>query len=130
MMVGASVDPYVFFTCAPNASDAIWTNVSEMPAPPLEINRILATRSGVNVSDCIIETKKVGGPTMNVTWCSSMRSIAIAGFQRAIYTVGNGVTPGSVMPFSRPEMCAHGAGISTQSPAEQSCSLRICTALY
>ena len=54
---------------------------------------------------------------MNVTRSRSISSSAASGSQRAMSTLRKGTTPGSVMPLSRPEMCAHGAGISTQSSA-------------
>ena len=45
-------------------------------------------------------------------------------------TVRNGTTPGSVTPLSSPEMCAHGAGMSTQSSARRSCTSAMSAALY
>ena len=121
-------------TCASLArrtrADASATNASLTPAPPLEIRRRLATRSVEKPGACIIERKNVGGPTMNVTRSRSMRSSACSGSQRAMNTVRNGTTPGSVTPFSRPEMCAAGAGMSTQSSVPRSCSCCICAALY
>ena len=67
---------------------------------------------------------------MNVTRSRSMRSSAASGSQRAMNTVRNGTTPGRVMPLSRPEMCAHGAGISTQSSVRRSCTSAMSAALY
>ena len=58
------------------------------------MRRRLATRSGRNAGACIIETKNVGGPTMNVTRSRSIRVSAVSGSQRAMNTVGNGTTPG------------------------------------
>ena len=45
-------------------------------------------------------------------------------------TLRNGTTPGSVMPLSNPEMCAHGAGMSTQSSTPRSWTRAINVALY
>ena len=67
---------------------------------------------------------------MNVTRSRSMRSSATSGSQRAMNTVRNGTAPGRVIPLSRPEMCAHGAGISTQSSARIPCTSAMSAALY
>ena len=131
MIVGTSVEPYVRFTRAPNARRRLGRRTpAPTPAPPLEIRRRLATRCGAKPGACIIETKNVGGPTMNVTRSRSMSVSAASGSQRAMKTVRNGTTPGNVMPFSKPEMCAAGAGISTQSSGPRSCACCICAALY
>ncbi len=92
--VGASVDPYVRFTTAPNRCDASSTNATLTPAPPLDTSRRLATRSAAKPGACISPTKNVGGPTMNVTRSRSMSSSATSGSQRAMNTVRNGTTPG------------------------------------
>ena len=66
---------------------------------------------------------------MNVTRSPSMSASAASGSQRAMNTVRNGTTPGKVMPFNNPEMCAAGAGINTQSSGPSPCACCICAAL-
>ena len=100
------------------------------PAPPLDTSRRLATRSAEKPGADISETKNVGGPIMKVTRSRSIRSSACSGSQRAISTLVNGTTPGSVMPFNSPEMCASGAGMSTTSSTPSPCTLAMSTALY
>ena len=129
-IVGASVEPYVRLTTAPSVADASSTNATLTPAPPDEISRNVATRSGAKPGARMSDTKKVGGPTMNVTCSRSIRSSASSGSQRAMNTVRNGTTPGSVTPLSSPEMCAPGAGISTQSSGCNACTSAISAALY
>ena len=63
--------------------------------------------------------KNVGGPIMNVMCSRSMMRSASSGSHRAISTDFIGTAPGSRTPFSRPEMCASGAGMRTASSGRE-----------
>ena len=112
---GASVDPYVRFTTAPNASPACSTNAGVTPAPPHEISRIVATASWLKLGAAIIVWKNVGGPIMNVTPSLRTRSTARSGDHRSMSTEVSPPAPGCITAFDRPEMWAIGAGIRTMS---------------
>ncbi len=75
-------------------------------------------------------TKNVGGPIMKLICSRSMISMAWSGSQRGITWLRIPRTPGSSTAFSSPEMCASGAGISTESVAASRCASAMTRALY
>ncbi len=64
----------------------------------------------------------VGAPARNVTRSDAMASAARSGSQRSIRTVVIGTVPASSTPFSNPETCAMGAGISSASEVRSPCT--------
>ena len=62
------------------------TKAGVTPAPPEEIRRSDATRSGEKPGAAMRPMKKVGGPTMNVICSASIRSRAGSGSHLAMNT--------------------------------------------
>ena len=103
------------FTRQAKASAVASTKAGLTDAPPVETSRRLATRSARNRLDAVIWEKKMGGAPMNVTRSSSMSRRPSSGSQPAMSTLGMPAAAGSRTPFSSPDTCARGAGMSTAS---------------
>ena len=128
--VGASVEPYVRFTRAPNASPACSTKAAVTPAPPLEIRRRLSTRRGAKPGADMRPTKNVGGPIMNVMRSRSMVASASSGLHFAMSEARIGSAPGISTALSSPDTCASGAGMRIASSGASSWALIITCVLY
>src|SRR5690606_33573290 len=114
---------------APSLADASSTNADDTPAPPDEMSRSDDTADAANEGDPIIAMKNAGGSTMNVTNSRSTSSKASSAFQRGCNTVFMAAAPGTSTPFSNPDTCESGAGMSTASPEDNPCTCTISRAL-
>ena len=114
-----------------NARAVSSTKAGVTDAPPLEIRRTeetLGGAPGAAASAPAMAMKKVGGPARNETRSCATSTSACSGSKRRTNTARIPAAPGTSTPFSRPEMWAMGAGISTASDRPSPCTRAISAA--